>query len=92
MLAGFSVDFPNSSATFLLVNAGFSNVTVGAHRDIEFGAIRAGNDILGPVAIEGARRAAVAGLVRGVGFAALAHNVGPRALRAVRGPQTNIVP
>ena len=54
--AGGAIDFPNSRTAFLGRKPIITNVTVGAYRDVELAAVRAGHDVLGPMMINRAAR------------------------------------
>jgi hypothetical protein len=54
LLARVEVNLPDGGATLLLVDAVLGGIAVRAHGGIEPLAVRTGDDVLGPVMIEGA--------------------------------------
>ncbi len=53
MSAGPDIDFPDCRASLFLVDPVLGYVAIGADRNVELGAVRAGDEILGPVMVEG---------------------------------------
>jgi hypothetical protein len=56
VLAGFGVHFPNGGAAGFGLHAALADVAVGAHGHVELAAVGIGDDVFGPVVVDGAGR------------------------------------